>query len=140
MRTIILFCMLLLIKAVAFGQTYKVEFAYDAAGNRISRKLVPLNKSAFISDTIAISEEQMGERSIKLYPNPTPGIITMTISQLEPEEQVRVFVTDMKGHILIKDVQTNPSFKIDLSAYPMGFYILSATIGDQRKEWKIIKE
>jgi hypothetical protein len=133
-------CTLLLIGAVAFGQTYKVEFAYDAAGNRISRKLVPLNKSAFISDTIAISEEKMGERSIKLYPNPTPGIITMTISQLEHEEKVQVFVTDMKGRLLVREEQNNPNFKIDLSAYPSGFYILSAIIGNERREWKIIKE
>jgi hypothetical protein len=140
MRNMLLICILLLVGAVAFGQNTKVEFGYDTAGNRTSRQIVSIGKSAFISDTIAISEEKVGERSIKLFPNPTPGIITMAISQLEPAEKVRVFVTDMKGRVLIREEQNNPNLKIDLSAYPSGFYILSAIIGSERKEWKIIKE
>lgn len=140
MRTFILFYTLLLVGAIALGQTTKVKFAYDAAGNRISRKIVSIDKSAFISDTIAIAEEKVSERIIKLFPNPTPGIVTMAISQLEPEEKVQIFVTDMKGQILVKEEQNNPNFKIDLSAYPSGFYILSTIIGNERIEWKIIKE
>jgi hypothetical protein len=132
--------MLLLIKAVAFGQTTKVEFAYDAAGNRTSRQIVPLNKSAFISDTIAISEEKMGEKTFKLYPNPTNGVLTMGISHLDAGESVKIMITDMTGRTILKEVQYSANFRIDLSASPKGFYILSATIGDQRKEWKIIKE
>lgn len=141
MRTSILFCMLLLIKAVAFGQTTKVEFAYDAAGNRTSRQIVLIQaKSAFISDTIAISEEKMGGKTFKLYPNPTHGVLTMGINHLVAGESVKILITDMTGQTILKEVQNSTNFKIDLSASPKGFYILSATIGDQRKEWKIVKE
>jgi hypothetical protein len=141
MRICILFCMLLLIKAVAFGQTTKVEFAYDAAGNRTSRQIVTIPaKSAFLNDTIAISEEKMGEKTFKLYPNPTNGVLTMGISHLDAGESVKIMITDMTGRTILKEVQNNPNFKIDLSSSPKGFYLLTVLIGDQRKEWKIIKE
>jgi hypothetical protein len=140
MRYLLLLFALLLAEVVAYSQTTKVEYVYDTAGNRISRQIVSINKSAFLSDTIAIAEEKISDKIFKLYPNPTYGILTISINHLEADEQFKIEVTDMRGHTLIKEVQKSSSFKIDLSAYPKGFYILSATIGDTRKEWKIVKE
>lgn len=139
MQNKLLLWLLLLVGVVAYGQN-KVKFTYDTSGNRVSRQIVPLNKSAFLSDTIAISEEKMGEKTFKLYPNPTYGLLTMDISNLEENEKVSIQITDMNGRALLKKVQTTSNFQIDLTAHPKGFYILSAIIGTERKEWKIIKE
>lgn len=118
----------------------QVEFTYDNAGNRTSRQIVSLNKSTYLSDTISILEDHLEGRTVKLYPNPTYGLLTMEISSLKADEKVMVLVTDMNGHILLKEAQTTSSFKIDLTSRSKGFYILSATIGNERREWKIIKE
>jgi hypothetical protein len=131
---------LLLIGAAAHSQTTQIEFDYDDAGNRTSRQIVTLNKSAFLSDTISISEAQIGNRSLKLFPNPTYGVLTMSVDNLDAGEIINVLVTDIAGHTIIKDRQQSSSFKIDLSDYPKGVYIFSATIGKQRKEWKIVKK
>lgn len=139
MQNKLLLWLLLLVGVVAYGQN-KVEFTYDTSGNRVSRQIVPLNKSAFLSDTIAISEEKMGEKTFKLYPNPTYGVLTMSISHLNDGEAIKIRVADMNGRTIMNEVQNTSNFQIDLTAHPKGFYILSAIIGTERKEWKIIKE
>ena len=141
MRSILIICLLLVLNVVAHSQTTQVEYTYDNAGNRTSRQIVPIpSKSAFLSDTIEISKEVMGEKIIRLFPNPTAGILTMDISNMDLGEPVTIMVTEMNGKILLKKVQTCTNFKIDLTAQPKGFYILSAIVGTDRKEWKIIKE
>jgi len=137
MRNTILLCFLFLANVVAWGQ--KVEFVYDNAGNRTTRQIVTL-KSATLSDSVFVTKETIGEKKIKLYPNPTGGILTMDINNLEINEEVSIQVTDLSGHILLKEVQTCSNFKIDLTERPNGFYILTTIIGKERKEWKIIKE
>jgi hypothetical protein len=130
----------LLTVTIVYSQNLQVEFTYDNAGNRTSRQIVSLNKSTYLSDTISILEDHLEGRTVKLYPNPTYGLLTMEISSLKADEKVMVLVTDMNGHILLKEAQTTSSFKIDLTSRSKGFYILSATIGNERREWKIIKE
>jgi hypothetical protein len=138
MRNIILLCLLLLVEVVALGQT-TVGFTYDNAGNRITRQIVTL-KSTTLTDSVSITRETMGEKNIMLYPNPTGGILIMNISHLKADEKVIIQVTDMTGHILIRKVQNCTNFEIDLTAHPKGFYLLTAVIGKERKEWKIVKE
>jgi hypothetical protein len=142
MRYLIILCALLLVEVVAYCQTTKVEYAYDAAGNRTSRQIVTISaKSTFLHDTIALAEGTMGGLNFKIFPNPTHGVLTMDISNLNNDQKVNYFVTDMKGRTMIKrEVKYSTTFKIDLSEFPAGIYILSAIIGEQRKEWKIIKE
>jgi hypothetical protein len=140
MRNLFLLYLLLFAGAIAHGQN-KVEFAYDAAGNRTSRQIVTIPaKSAFLTDSVIISEEMVGEKIFRLYPNPTNGVLTMGITHLDVGESVKIMITDMSGRTILKEVQNSANFKIDLSASPKGFYILSVIIDDQRKEWKIIKE
>ena len=139
MRNNIILWLLLLLGVIAKGQN-QVEFLYDNAGNRTTRQIVTL-KSAFINnDKLAISEEKMMKKSIRLFPNPTYGLLTMDISDLDNTEQVNLQVSDMNGRVLIKEIQEYSNFKIDLSSYPKGFYLLTVTIGTERKDWKIVKE
>jgi hypothetical protein len=130
--------MLLLFNIVVWGQA-SIEFAYDNAGNRIIRQVVTL-KSGTISDPNEVVEISMGEKSIKLYPNPTDGMLIMNISNFVTSDKVTIQVSDMNGRVLIKEEQTNANFNIDLTQYPKGFYILSAIIDRECNEWKIIKE
>lgn len=139
MRKRLILYLFLFVGAIAYGQN-RVEFTYDNAGNRTSRQIVPLNKSAKLSENIAIAEGTISNKTIRLYPNPTYGLLTMDISDLQADEKVTLQVSDMAGHILLKEVQATSIFKIDITAAPKGFYILSATIGSERKEWKIVKE
>lgn len=141
MRYFIILCALLLAEVVTYSQNAKIQYTYDAAGNRTSRKVVLISsKSAFVTDTIALTKDIVDERVVRLFPNPTYGVLSMDISHLDAGETIKIRVTDMMGRTILNDVQNSTNFKIDLTAQPNGFYLLSAIIGEQRKEWKIVKE
>jgi len=67
----------------------KVNFGYDNAGNRISRT-ISLLKSAPTSDSEeeppVVYSEMLSDIEIKIYPNPTDGLLKVEIRNL-PEKQ-----------------------------------------------------
>lgn len=81
---------------------------------------------------------------INIIPNPTHGIIIISISG----ESDRVFtakdnsvsVWDIQGRLVFSNTIQLRYNKIDLSAYPDGMYPMKITIGGMVKEYKIIKE
>lgn len=133
----------LLVTALAgFAQT-TVEFTYDNSGNRITRTVIGL-KSATIGDgelseqALKPIEDQVGLQETRIYPNPTKGLIRIDFPTMESQEaSFRVY--DSHGKLIIQQ-SASTSNQVDLSNYPSGFYIMVIRIGQEKKEWKIIKE
>ncbi len=71
-----------------------------------------------ISQTVLVTGRQL---QIKLYPNPTKGIIYIDLSS---ERTFKAVITNAEGRIvkMIKDIQTN---KIDLTPFPNGQYTIT---------------
>lgn len=118
-------------------------FGYDASGNRTSRTIAL--KSAFIpqNDTIAAKqktfEDLIGNREVKIYPNPTKGLLQVELPYIENlNATIRVY--GMQGALVkemkVKDYTTD----VDLSRYPNGMYILKISIDNLSSEWRIIKD
>ena len=118
-------------------------FGYDASGNRTSRTIAL--KSAFIpqNDTIAAKQKSLddliGNREVKIYPNPTKGLLRVEMPVIEGlSATIKVF--SMQG-ILIKQLEINSiSTEIDLSRQSPGIYIMRISIGELSSEWRIIKD
>lgn len=124
----------------AFSQSQAVEYLYDNAGNRCVRHIIPLSfKSATMPDSV-LSRDVISGKDFTIYPNPTEGMLTVRIGGLDGNESVLLQVSDLKGRVLISEKETEPFRTIDLTMHPMGMYILTATLGDERREWKIIKK
>ena len=142
---IILLTMLLsvFISVVCHAQT-TVEFTYDNSGNRITRTVISL-KSAGIQPGSSDSdqedellEDQIGLQATRIYPNPTKGLLRIDFPNLDNQEAaIRVF--DSHGKLIVQQPAAG-STEVDLSIYPPGFYIMTIHVGQDRKEWKIIKE
>jgi len=122
-----------------------VSYAYDNAGNRISRKIVLLssNPTHVKKDTIvpAPVEEQLGARKITVYPNPTKGALTVEIAGGNDKDEIQIVLISAQG-IQLKalkaaDTGTTP---VDMHLYPSGWYILRVKAGDKVTEFKIIKQ
>jgi YD repeat-containing protein len=139
---ILLFSLTLLIAYSGKAQT-SYTFGYDASGNRTSRTISL--KSAFIpqNDTIVAKkktfEDLIGNREVKIYPNPTQGQLQIELPYVENlNATLRVY--GMQGALIrevkVKDFTTN----VDLSRYPNGMYILKISIDDLSSEWRIIKD
>lgn len=131
-----------LIAISMYSQT--VSYTYDQAGNRISRKVITLPpppqgaKQQFSDSTVV--QDMMGERTITVYPNPTRGALGVEIKGGDTEDAL--YITLFSGHgVQLYNGIAQPGINpIDVTAYPKGWYILRVQAGEERKEFKVIKE
>lgn len=125
-------------------QAQKVAYDYDMAGNRISRKVVELNNPNYAKqqaeETPAPVEEQLGERKITIYPNPTKGALAVEITGGDTKDQVSATLYNAQGIQLQNLKIENSITPINMSTYPSAYYILRVQAGDKMTEFKIIKQ
>lgn len=126
-------------------QAQSIEYTYDMAGNRLTRKVITISTPAAAkrntekADTVVVSDKLLA-LSIKIYPNPTTGVLGVEILGASDDEDVRITVFGGQGaqlHSIKAQTGVNP---IDISAYPNGWYILRIVSGNENKEFKIIKK
>ena len=110
-------------------------YSYDLNGNRTERI-----KSNFYIKRGETQEQQtiVGATLIKVYPNPTSGLLRLSFADLPQGEQIEIFLGDMAG----KPIQTQKfssagEYELDLSDKPNGTYILSIKIGAVAETYKI---
>ena len=128
----------LLLAGILFAQD--IEYGYDAAGNRISRKEIQMGGAG----PQAPVQDKVGEMDVSIYPNPTQSTLTvnMDVSELDEKDQqaqAKMYLFDLTGkEILTRTVSTSTT-QMDLSNQPPGGYILRIQKGKTFSEWKINK-
>ena len=142
----ILLVILSIIAGIANGQTDPVSFSYDDNGNRIHRAII-VQKSMIVQfpttelslDQNLIPPEPVGDMTIKIYPNPTRGILKLEIQNIASEETPTYMIFDLNGTLHISKKLVSPETNIDISHLKDGLYILRIIIGKDISDWKIIK-
>ena len=138
---------LILLFLFSFSMTsmaQEVSYAYDNAGNRISRKIVPLNSNPThakktVDDPPPV-EEQLGERKIAIYPNPTKGALAVEITGGNDKDLLRIVLLSAQG-IQLQNLKAEiGKTPVDMHLYPSGWYILRIQAGEKVTEFKIIKQ
>jgi hypothetical protein len=121
----------------------KLAYTYDMAGNRLTRKLVTLANPNYAKrqvETPIPTEDQLSERKIIIYPNPTKGNLAVEITGGDSKDELRIILFSAQG-IQLQNVQAisgvNP---VEMSAYSAGWYIMRIIAGDKTTEFKIVKE
>ncbi len=144
----------LLLSVNSHAQT--IQYTYDASGNRTERIIdlggkgsgissndKEISKEPVIEDTInkkIIKDETFPEQQVRIYPNPTQGIISLEIpSDEENNEPIQIIVLDINGKVLMNKLNEALMTKVDLSRQPDGIYILKLKKGIKTSQWKIIK-
>ena len=121
-----------------------VSYAYDNAGNRISRKIVLLtsNSTHVKKDTIAPVpvEEQFGDRKILVYPNPTKGALAVDITGGNDKDELQIVLISAQGIQLQTLKAVTGTTPVNMLHYPPGWFILRVKAGDKMTEFKIIKQ
>ena len=84
------------------------------------------------SDTLNITfnnctdiTEVDGQSLINIYPNPTNGLVTIDVSQLETTEGVRLDVFGVHGQLILSEQVVDTKQQIDLLSQPNGMYTVS---------------
>lgn len=116
---------------------------YDAAGNRVMRRVLQVGDGR-LADTTATEEPEqppLADGNIVAYPNPTRGAVTIGISpNLMEEATAHYILVDLSGREVRKGSIVQSQTGLDLMNEANGNYILSVFVGDRREEWQIIKQ
>jgi YD repeat-containing protein len=118
-----------------------VTYRYDNAGNRIAR-VINMSSSAPLrsAEEITAVEDVIAQQEIKIYPNPTQGMLTVEIVNFTENLQADFILTDLSGKIIDRRRATTGSLTFNLSPHPSGIYLLRITMDGETTTWKIIKE
>ncbi len=139
---LLILLMLLLSTGVSQAQS-TVSFGYDAAGNRINRVIV-LNQLRSAQEEETVEEifysEVLKDLEIRIYPNPTEGLLKVDIQNLPEQQTADIFLYNLSGKLLITKKGVSESTDIDLTGHPAGTYLMKIIAGEQHTEWKIIKK
>ena len=142
----------LLISVIALSCLAQVEvthtYDYDAAGNRVSRTVLEISNKSLKSDCHQDSawdseqnqhyEEFIGKNSVKIYPNPTHGMVTLQFEKPIDNRYYQLF--GLSGQLLSEARITEMDIILDLSNYRTGVYMLTISINEKKETWKIIKK
>lgn len=124
------------------AQTTYVTYGYDNCGNRLQRSilLVPEYKSAIVDNLLNHQEESIPEAPIiKIYPNPTRGILRLDISSIDLDSKVDVRIFNITGDLVFQKLNISISAPIDINALHDGAYIFKLYISGQTFSGKIVK-
>lgn len=119
----------------------RVEYTYDQAGNRLTRKIVilsPRGVKQAPTDSIPV-KQQWRDRIIIIYPNPTRGALAIEIQGGKDTDKIIAELFNSSGAMLYARKWTGTAYTIDMRAYVTGIYILRIKINEEMNEYKIIK-
>ena len=122
-----------------------VSYAYDYAGNRISRRIVnltptPPHVKKQLDSIPAPVEEKLGDRTITIYPNPTKGALSVDITGGDNKDEINISLFSAQGVQLQSSRGSSGKTAVEMAAYPRGWYILRVKAGDKVTEFKIVKQ
>lgn len=148
-------CLCVLCSAATHAQ--RIQYRYDEAGNRISRKkeiVISARTKAFAPDTVragelgqeeeaapAQYEEMVSETKIVIYPNPTQGSLRVEIlgAEIPPSAHIRLY--SMSGALVRQWTGISGDNTMDITAQPTGVYIMRIVLDrDRVSVWKILKQ
>ncbi|MDD4553605.1 MAG: T9SS type A sorting domain-containing protein [Bacteroidales bacterium] len=150
-KTLFVCIILFLITPVAVyaqGINSYVEYAYDAAGNRVLRKIIHLTdnidtlKSLTSSDSLLSGNKPLQSLTgyVLIYPNPTKGQVTLKITDLNDDELAEYTIYTLSGQKLKEGKTVHKCTVINFDTYSPGVYLLNVKFREKTEFWKIVKE
>ena len=152
MKKTFLFIMFsLLFAGILFAQQ-NIKFAYDPAGNCISRTIVlnapsrapieaPQPDTEMEEEAAPTFVEQLtADLQVKIYPNPTRGFLQVEIIGNENDNNTQIAVFNQNGQQVIATQSSGQLTPVDMSGFPAGTYILRLAICERTENYTIIKK
>lgn len=135
MKNVILLLLLTFSLPVAARQTV-YEFDYDQSGNVVAvRPVVKLT----VSDNINVNENLDGEIAVSVSPNPTSGLIGVSINVAELETSPEIEIYSSSGETVYRTAVDGTETIIDISGVAEGIYFLKVAIGEKSATVKFLK-
>ena len=142
-KIILLYLLWMCFCPMLHAQQNKVTYRYDAAGNRISRTIVISPRSAVASseeEKTTVYTELFSDIQLKIYPNPTTGLLKVEIYNLPEGQTAQIWLYDMSGRLVTTFKDVSSTVNVNISNQSTGIYLMKIEAGEYRTEWKIIKK
>jgi hypothetical protein len=95
-----------------------------------------------ISSTVSVGEYPMIPESIDVYPNPSTGLLNVSVQMNEAVEELKIILFDMVGKEILVETYDSPelSFRryFDLNGLANGVYLMKFSTGQQSVMKKVI--
>ncbi len=138
----IIVTLVLFLSVFANAQTPNVNYEYDNDGNMKLRKTIsigPSNAKNNQENEIQL-EDNIGQKKIVIYPNPTEGIFQVAVKGLNPKEKNSYCIYSLNGMLLLKGKLHSETTSIDIQGFNEGTFLLDVYLGELISRWKIIKK
>ncbi len=96
-----------------------------------------VSKNSFTISENTMSAEELKNNNVKIYPNPTNGIVMVSFQEVKP---TTIKITDVTGKLIFENTITEQQTKINLSNYNSGIYFIQLTDDQDSKVVKLVKE
>jgi len=126
----------------------RISFGYDSAGNRISRiiEFDPLRSASNEEEEPPVYSEMLSDIELKIYPNPTDGLLKVEILNLPEDETADILLYDLAGKLITSHRKAGNFTEINIGGQPAGIYLMKIVAGkttfggsQYQTEWRIIK-
>jgi hypothetical protein len=140
-KILLLFLLLISSGQMIRAQQDNVTYRYDAAGNRISRTIIiPSRAASFDEEKPVVYSEIFSDIQLKIYPNPTNGLLKVEIYNLPEDQMAQIWIYAMSGQLIASFKDVSSTVNINISNQPAGMYLMKIVAGKFQTEWKIIKK
>lgn len=107
-------------------------------------KQVDFNGAYEYSNIRWVSFDKVGTNNVSVYPNPTSGIVTVSMTNQNYFEDVNISVSDMTGRLVLANTYANASNNkfeetINLKDFEKGFYQITISNSSYTKTVKVLK-
>jgi hypothetical protein len=123
--------------SVSGAGTFTITYTYTDPNGCTATATNSITVSACVGVT-----ETNAAQAVTIYPNPTNGTITVSISDVNGE--VEMELTSLHGQVIYSDKTniSNPEYvrQLDLAAESNGIYFLRVTVNGRTEVYKIVKQ
>jgi hypothetical protein len=128
-------------------------YSYDAAGNRVQRKVIvlgtddpvqppagtPNRQANNTNNNTNIIYEKLGAWNMAAYPNPTDSKVIVKIKDVPSGIKGSVTVIDITGKVILQTENISTNNEIDLSNQAAGTYFIKIMAAEKTGEIAVIK-
>jgi len=119
-----------------------VKYTYDAAGNRVQRKLDvsdPSTQRTIETNQDEKATQKASELGLSVFPNPAQDKVNVVIGNLKEGQQVSIFLIDEQGKSLLSQKASIEQSTLDMSLYKPGIYFIKVVVDKETLFYKVLK-
>ena len=88
----------------------------------------------------AVYSEMLSDIELKIYPNPTDGLLKVEIYNLPEDQKAHILLYNLSGTLISSFNEVSDFVNVNISGQPAGIYLMKIVAGEYQTEWRIIKK